>query len=76
MMLFIVHNSELIGDAAPDWGGDPEHVNPEQALAAALSSCHMLTFLALAAKLGWPVVSYTDHAVAQIWGRIAPAEWP
>ena len=39
-------------DAAPDWGGDPAHTNPEQALASALSSCHMMTFLALAAKAG------------------------
>lgn len=55
---------ELEVDAAPDWGGKPENTNPEQALAAALSSCHMMTFLALAAKAGWPVASYHDHAVA------------
>ncbi len=42
-------------DAAPAWGGDAGNTNPEQALAAALSSCHMMTFLALAAKAGWPV---------------------
>jgi organic hydroperoxide reductase OsmC/OhrA len=53
-------------DAAPDWGGDPAHTNPEQALASALSSCHMMTFLALAAKAGWPVASYSDHAVAHL----------
>ncbi|TQM91868.1 MAG: OsmC family peroxiredoxin [Roseinatronobacter sp.] len=53
-------------DAAPDWGGDPAHTNPEQALAAALSSCHMMTFLALAAKAGWPVASYHDHATAHL----------
>lgn len=53
-------------DAAPDYGGDPSCTNPEQALAAALSSCHMLTFLALAAKAGWPVASYHDHAVAHL----------
>lgn len=53
-------------DAAPDWGGDPDNINPEQALAAALSSCHMMTFLALAAKAGWPVADYHDHAVAHL----------
>lgn len=53
-------------DAAPDWGGDPRHTNPEQALASALSSCHMMTFLALAAKAGWPVAGYRDHAVAHL----------
>lgn len=53
-------------DAAPDWGGEPGNTNPEQALASALSSCHMMTFLALAAKANWPVASYFDHAVAYL----------
>lgn len=57
---------DMLADAAPDWGGDPENTNPEQALAAALSSCHMMTFLALAAKADWPVASYHDHAVAHL----------
>jgi organic hydroperoxide reductase OsmC/OhrA len=57
---------ELEADAAPDWGGDAENTNPEQALAAAVSSCHMMTFLALAAKAKWPVASYRDHAVAHL----------
>lgn len=57
---------EMPVDAAPDWGGDPANTNPEQALASALSSCHMMTFLALAAKAGWPVASYHDHAVAHL----------
>jgi organic hydroperoxide reductase OsmC/OhrA len=55
-----------LADAAPDWGGDAENTNPEQALAAAVSSCHMMTFLALAAKADWPVASYHDHAVAHL----------
>lgn len=57
---------DLQVDAAPDWGGDPDNTNPEQALASALSSCQMMTFLALAAKVGWPVASYRDHAVANL----------
>ena len=57
---------EVQVDAAPDWGGDPANTNPEQALAAALSSCHMMTFLALAAKSSWPVASYHDRAVAHL----------
>lgn len=56
--------NHLPADAAPDWGGDPEKTNPEQALAAALSSCHMMTFLAIAAKASWPVASFRDRAVA------------
>ncbi|WP_101069022.1 OsmC family protein [Roseovarius salinarum] len=57
---------EVMADAAPDWGGDPGNTNPEQALASALSSCHMMTFLALSAKAGWPVASYHDRAVAHL----------
>ena len=59
-------NYNLQVDAAPDWGGNPSNTNPEQALAASLSSCHMMTFLALAAKAGWPVLSFKDHAVAHL----------
>jgi len=56
----------IIGDAAPDWNGNSKYNNPEQTLAASLSSCHMMTFLALAAKMSWPVQSYSDKAVATL----------
>jgi organic hydroperoxide reductase OsmC/OhrA len=49
--------------AAPEFRGTPAHVNPEEALVAALSSCHMLTFLAVAAKKRFVVDRYSDHAV-------------
>lgn len=52
--------------AAPEYGGDARYVNPEEALAAALSSCHMLTFLALAAKARWKLTGYRDRAVAAL----------
>ncbi|MBK8509541.1 MAG: OsmC family protein [Candidatus Competibacteraceae bacterium] len=32
-----------------DYSGDPTKSNPEEALLTALSSCHMLTFLTIAA---------------------------
>ena len=57
---------QLRADAAPDWGGNPVNTNPEQALAASLSSCHLMTFLALAAKAKWPVSSFSDHAIAHL----------
>jgi organic hydroperoxide reductase OsmC/OhrA len=41
----------------------PENVDPEEALVAAISSCHMLMFLYLAAKAGFVVDSYEDLAV-------------
>lgn len=41
---------------------DPAGVDPEEAYVAALSSCHMLWFLSIAAEAGWAVVSYRDEA--------------
>ncbi|GAA5441933.1 hypothetical protein Misp06_00094 [Microbulbifer sp. NBRC 101763] len=40
-----------------------ENVDPEEAFVAALSSCHMLFFLAIAAKRGFVVDEYRDEAV-------------
>ncbi len=52
----------LTGSAAEAFLGSPEGVDPEEALVVALSSCHMLTLLAIAAKKGWTVESYDDDA--------------
>lgn len=49
--------------AASDYRGNPSMTNPEELLVAALSSCHMLTFLAVAAKKGFTVERYEDDAV-------------
>ena len=57
---------KIIGDSAPDWRGNVLNSNPEQTLAASLSSCHMMTFLALAAKMNWPIVRYRDIASATL----------
>ena len=59
-------NVKIKADSAPDWRGNKLNSNPEQTLAASLSSCHMMTFLALAAKMSWPVTSYTDNVVATL----------
>jgi organic hydroperoxide reductase OsmC/OhrA len=42
---------------------NPANVDPEEAYVAAISSCHMLTFLYLASKQGFQVESYEDEAV-------------
>lgn len=47
---------------------DAAAVDPEEALVAAVSSCHMLFFLDFAARAGLVVDRYTDHAVA-VMGR-------
>lgn len=49
--------------AAPEYRGEPRHVDPERAFVGALSSCHMLTFLALCCKKRFVVDSYEDDAV-------------
>ncbi|MFX1739519.1 OsmC family protein [Paraburkholderia sp. A1RI_3L] len=41
---------------------DPAGVDPEEAYVAALSSCHMLWFLSIAAGEGYAVTSYRDEA--------------
>ncbi|HYW77747.1 MAG TPA: OsmC family protein [Gammaproteobacteria bacterium] len=41
---------------------DASAVDPEEAFVAAISSCHMLSFLDLAARRGFTVESYTDEA--------------
>lgn len=40
----------------------PENVDPEEAFVAALSSCHMLFYLSIAAKRGFVINSYRDEA--------------
>ena len=52
----------LEGSSDPAFRGDPAKHNPEDLLLAAVSSCHMLWFLHLAADNGIVVTSYTDHA--------------
>ena len=49
---------------------DPHGVDPEEAFVAALSSCHMLWFLELAAKAGFIVDLYDDQAEGLMEGDI------
>lgn len=58
-----VDGTTLSASAAPQFRGRPGHLDPESALVAALSSCHMLTFLALCARSGHTVSAYADEAV-------------
>lgn len=45
---------------------DPAGVDPEEAMVASLSSCHMLWFLAFAANAGLVVDRYVDEAEGQM----------
>lgn len=54
--------TSLTASSAPEYLGDASLPNPEEALVGAISSCHMLTFLAVAAKKGFQVEDYFDRA--------------
>lgn len=53
---------EIKASADPNYGGDPDLLNPEELLVMALASCQMLTFLAVAAHRGVDVVGYVDES--------------
>jgi len=61
-----VNGNDVPASATTAYFGNPSRVDPEAALVAALSSCHMLTFLALAANKGFVVESYEDSAVGHL----------
>ena len=54
---------------------DPSGVDPEEAFVAALASCHMLFFLAFAAKHGFAITEYEDNAVGVMLKTSDGREW-
>jgi organic hydroperoxide reductase OsmC/OhrA len=50
------------GSADPAFRGDPKRFNPEELLLAALSACHMMSYLHLCAVHGVIVTDYEDAA--------------
>jgi len=57
------HGINVSASAAPEYRGKAGYVDPEQAFVAALASCHMLSFLAIAARRRLVVNDYRDSAV-------------
>ncbi|BFI96679.1 MAG: OsmC family protein [Rhodanobacter sp.] len=53
---------ELAGSSDPTFRGDATKHNPEDMLVAALSTCHMLSYLHMATVAGVVVVAYDDAA--------------
>lgn len=53
---------ELWGSADPVFHGDASRHNPEDLLVAALSTCHMLSYLHMAMMAGVVVTGYQDAA--------------
>ncbi|MDX2022471.1 MAG: OsmC family protein [Deltaproteobacteria bacterium] len=54
---------------------NPAAVDPEEAFVASLSSCHMLTFLFVAAKAGFEVLRYEDNAVGMLTKNERGVPW-
>lgn len=54
--------ADLRGSADPQFRGDAALHNPEDLFLAAISTCHMLSYLALCARQGVNVVAYEDEA--------------
>lgn len=61
-LIWINGKSELRATADPMFRGDAELHNPEDMLLAALSGCHLLTYLALCARARINVTGYRDTA--------------
>src|SRR5690606_235311 len=59
---FLVEGKPTIeGTADPRFRGDPGKHNPEEHFLAAISGCHMLSYLALCARSGIQVLEYEDE---------------
>jgi organic hydroperoxide reductase OsmC/OhrA len=61
----IVYKNGLVAvpsSAAPEFKGDNDRVDPEEAFVASLSSCHMLTFLFICSQKRLVVDAYDDEA--------------
>lgn len=59
-------NPDLPGSSDRVFHGDAGRWNPEQLLLAALTQCHLLSYLHVAAANGIVVESYTDDAVGMM----------
>jgi len=57
---------DLPGSADPIFRGEAARHNPEDLFLISISSCHLLTYLALCARKGVRVLSYQDDAVGRM----------
>ena len=60
------HENKINATAAPEFLGNPELIDPEQAFVASITSCHALTFLALCALQKIEIKSYSDNAIGHL----------
>ena len=57
---------DLLASADPTFRGDATKYNPEELLLAALSGCHMMSFLHVCVNAGVVVTAYEDHATGSM----------
>ncbi|MBK7270241.1 MAG: OsmC family protein [Flavobacteriales bacterium] len=62
----IANKVDLFGSADPAFRGDASRHNPEELLVAALSACHMLSYLHACVVNGVVVTGYIDHATGSM----------
>lgn len=62
----VANKPDLLGSSDPAFRGDASRHNPEELLLAAVSACHMLWYLHLAAEAGVVVTAYADDAEGQM----------
>lgn len=62
----IAGKPDLLGSADPTFRGDPSRHNPEDMLVAALSACHMMSYLHVCVMNGVVVTSYVDDATGSM----------
>ena len=59
-------HAPIVTSAAVDFGGDPHLWNPEELLMAALSQCHLLSFLYIANRDGIAIEDYIDEVTGEM----------
>jgi organic hydroperoxide reductase OsmC/OhrA len=62
-MVFKQGQLVVAGSAAPQFRGNANCIDPEEAFVAAIAACHMLSFLAICARKRIAVESYEDDAL-------------
>ncbi|HLA56096.1 MAG TPA: OsmC family protein [Flavobacterium sp.] len=60
--IIVSNKPDILASSDPAFRGDPTKHNPEDLLIAALSGCHMLSYLHVCVQNGIVVTAYEDHA--------------
>ena len=71
----IVVDASSSPSVVPAPWSNPRFVDPEESYVASISSCHMLTFLYVAAKAGFAVTHYRDEAVGVMTKTAQGVAW-